>query len=140
MTLRDALRQAAERFERHRLSSPRLNAEVLVCHCLSVDKTYLYTHDERELTPAEALKLEEFVYERISGVPVQYIVGRQETLGRYFTVNPDVLIPRPETEFIVESVFQNCALRPVRASLMWVQDPAALALHWRWNFAKFRSH
>ena len=104
MTLRDALRQAANRLERHGLSSPRLNAEVLVAHCLSVDKTYLYTHDERELTPAEAQKLEDFVYERISGVPVQYIVGRQEFFGRYFTVNPSVLIPRPETELLVEKV------------------------------------
>ncbi len=109
MTLRDALRQVAERFQRHRLSSARLNAEVLLAHCLSVDKAYLYTHDERELTPAETQKLEDFVYERISGVPVQYIVGRQEFFGRYFTVNPAVLIPRPETEFIVEAILE---LRP----------------------------
>jgi release factor glutamine methyltransferase len=109
LTLRDALRQAAERFERHGVSSPRLNAEVLLAHCLSVDKTYLYTHDERELTGAETQKLEDVVYERISGVPVQYIVGRQEFFGRYFTVNPAVLIPRPETEFIVEAMLE---LRP----------------------------
>jgi release factor glutamine methyltransferase len=113
LTVRDALRQAAERFERHGVSSPRLNAEVLLCHCLSVDKTYLYTHDERELTDAEAQKLEELVYERVSGVPVQYIVGRQEFFGRYFTVNPAVLIPRPETEFIVEAMLE---LRPPAGS------------------------
>lgn len=106
MTLRDALRQAAARFERHGVSSPRLNAEVLLTHCLSVDKTYLYTHDERALTDAEAQKLDDVVYERISGVPVQYIVGRQEFFGRYFTVNPAVLIPRPETEFIVEAMLE----------------------------------
>src|SRR4030095_7719322 len=80
------------------------NAEVLLCHCLSVDKTYLYTHDERELASEELQRLEDALYERISGVPVQYIVGRQEFFGRYFEVNPSVLIPRPETEFIVESV------------------------------------
>jgi len=106
LTLRDALRQAAARFERHGVSSPRLNAEVLLTHCLSVDKTYLYTHDERALTDAEAQKLDDVVYERISGVPVQYIVGRQEFFGRYFTVNPAVLIPRPETEFIVEAMLE----------------------------------
>jgi release factor glutamine methyltransferase len=106
LTLRDALRQAAERLQRHGVSSPRLNAEVLIAHCLSVDKTYLYTHDERELTSGESQKLEEFVYERISGVPIQYIVGRQEFFGRYFTVNPAVLIPRPETEFIVEAMLE----------------------------------
>jgi len=104
MIIREALRKAAERLESHRVSSPRLNAEVILAHCLSVDKTYLYTHDERALADAEFQKIEEALYERISGVPVQYIVGRQEFYGRYFMVNPDVLIPRPETEYIVEAV------------------------------------
>jgi release factor glutamine methyltransferase len=106
LTLREALLQTSARFERHRLTSSRLNAEVLLCHLLSVEKAYLYTHDERELTETETEKLEAFVYERISGVPVQYIVGRQEFYGRYFTVNPAVLIPRPETEFIVETTLE----------------------------------
>src|SRR5580765_5828281 len=104
MIIREALRKAAERLESHRVSSPRLNAEVILAHCLSVDKTYLYTHDERALADAEFQKIEDALYERISGVPVQYIVGRQEFYGRYFSVNPDVLIPRPETEYIVEAV------------------------------------
>jgi release factor glutamine methyltransferase len=104
MTLREALRKAAERLETHRIGSPRLSAEVILAHCLGVDKTYLYTHDERELLDEEYQKIEDLLYERISGVPVQYIVGRQEFYGRNFTVNPDVLIPRPETEFIVEAV------------------------------------
>jgi len=106
LILREAFRLAAERLERHGISNPRLNAEVLLCHCLTVDKTYLYTHDERALTPAEEQTLEDSVYERISGVPTQYIVGRQEFFGRYFTVNPSVLIPRPETEFIVETALE----------------------------------
>jgi release factor glutamine methyltransferase len=104
MIIREALRKAAERLESHRVSSSRLNAEVILAHCLSVDKTYLYTHDDRTLNDAEYQKIEDALYERISGVPVQYIVGRQEFYGRYFAVNPDVLIPRPETEYIVETV------------------------------------
>jgi len=106
MILREALRKASERLERHRVSSPRLNAEVILSHCLSVDKTYLYTHDERGLEAHECQKLEDALYERISGVPLQYIVGREEFYGRNFTVNTDVLIPRPETEYIVESVLE----------------------------------
>jgi len=104
MIIREALRRAAERLENHRVSSPRLNAEVILAHCLEVDKTYLYTHDDRALGDVEFQKIEDALYERISGVPVQYIVGRQEFYGRYFMVNPDVLIPRPETEYIVEAV------------------------------------
>lgn len=104
MILREALRKASERLETHRIASPRLSAEVILSHCLGVDKTYLYTHDDRELLDDEYQKIEDALYERISGVPVQYIVGRQEFYGRCFAVNPDVLIPRPETEFIVEAV------------------------------------
>jgi release factor glutamine methyltransferase len=104
MIIREALRKAAARLESHHVSNPRLNAEVLLSHCLSVDKTYLYTHDDRLLDDAEYQKIEDALYERISGVPIQYIVGRQEFYGRYFSVNPDVLIPRPETENIVEIV------------------------------------
>ena len=113
MILRDALRQAIERFELHGVSSPRLNAEVLLSHVLSVDKTYLYTHDERDLNADETQRLEDAVYERVSGVPVQYIVGRQEFFGRYFSVDPSVLIPRPETELLVEKVL---GLRPAAGS------------------------
>jgi release factor glutamine methyltransferase len=113
MIIREALRNAANRLESHRVSSPRLNAEVILAHCLGVDKTYLYTHDDRNIDDAEFQKIEDALYERISGVPVQYIVGRQEFYGRYFLVNPDVLIPRPETEFIVEAVL---ALHPPAGS------------------------
>ena len=79
------------------LTNPRLSAEVLLAHCLCVDRSYLYAHDERELTEPEAQCFEEAVYDRISGVPVQYIVGRQEFYGRYFTVNPAVLIRWPRS-------------------------------------------
>ena len=109
MTLRDALRQVIERLELHRVSSARLTAEVLVAHCLSKDKTYLYTHDEQTLTDQEWQCLEDSFWARVSGVPVQYIIGRQEFFGRAFRVNPSVLIPRPETELLVESVLD---LRP----------------------------
>lgn len=113
MTIRDALRQSTQRFELHGVSSPRLNAEVLLSHVLSVDKAYLYTHDEREISGEEEQRLENAVYDRVSGVPVQYIVGRQEFFGRYFAVNPTVLIPRPETELLVERVI---GFRPAAGS------------------------
>lgn len=106
MTIRDALRATAARFDQFAVSSPGLNAEVLLAHCLSVDRTYLYTHDEQTLTPEQQRCIDEASAARISGKPLQYIVGRQEFFGREFEVNPSVLIPRPETEHLVERVFE----------------------------------
>jgi release factor glutamine methyltransferase len=106
VTLREALRRATERLDRHGLANARLNAETLLAHCLSADRTYLYTHDDRVLTGDEQQRLEDVLYERIAGTPVQYIVGRQEFFGRNFVVSPSVLIPRPESELIVEAVLE----------------------------------
>jgi release factor glutamine methyltransferase len=106
VTIRDALRSAAERLDRHHVSNARLTAELLLGHVLSVSREYLYAHDDRVLEEPESQKLEELIYDRIGGVPLQYIVGRQEFYGRYFQVNPAVLIPRPETEYIVEAVLE----------------------------------
>jgi release factor glutamine methyltransferase len=96
--------EATERLERHLVSNARLQAEVLLAHCISQERTYLYTHDDKDLTTGEEQCLEEALYDRVSGVPLQYIVGRQEFYGRDFTVNRDVLIPRPETEYVVQAV------------------------------------
>src|SRR5262245_55506382 len=104
MTIRDALRTAAERLELHRVSNARLTAEVLLAHVLSVSREYLHAHDDGILNETESDVLENAIYDRVSGVPLQYIVGKQEFYGRYFHVNPSVLIPRPETEFIIEAV------------------------------------
>ena len=106
MTIRDALRSAAERLELHYVSNARLTAELLLAHSLSVEREYLYAHDERVLTAEESQALEDLLYDRINGVPLQYIVGRQEFYGRYFRVTRDVLIPRPETEHLVEAVLE----------------------------------
>ena len=104
MTIREALRSAAERLELHHVSNARLTAELVLAHVLSVQREYLYAHDDRVLSEQELQMLEDRLYDRISGVPLQYIVGRQEFYGRYFRVNPAVLIPRPETEYIIEAV------------------------------------
>ena len=104
MTIREALRSAVERLELHHVSNARLTAELVLAHVLSVQREYLYAHDDRVLREQELQMLEDRLYDRISGVPLQYIVGRQEFYGRCFRVNPAVLIPRPETEYIIEAV------------------------------------
>src|SRR5690242_15488120 len=110
MTLREALLEATQRLQLHTVSNPRLCAEVLLAHVLGADRTFLYTHDDRAISEPEYAALENAIYDRINGVPVQYIVGHQEFYGRDFLVNPSVLIPRPETEYIIESVLE--AARP----------------------------
>jgi release factor glutamine methyltransferase len=107
VTIREAIRAAAERLELHHVSNARLTAELLLAHALAVEREYLYAHDDRELRDGESQALEDRIYDRVSGVPLQYIVGRQEFYGRYFRVTPNVLIPRPETEYIVEAVLES---------------------------------
>ena len=71
---------------------------------LGVDRAYLFAHPERELTPEESARYDAAVAERARGVPAQYITGHQEFWGLDFIVSPAVLIPRPETEHLIEAV------------------------------------
>ena len=104
MHLKDVLRAAIMRLEDSRVGSPRLNAEVLLMHTLGCDRAYLYAHPERELNEDELSRYDEHLSERGRGVPSQYITGHQEFYGLDFIVSPAVLIPRPETEHLVEAV------------------------------------
>ncbi|MBS1849456.1 MAG: peptide chain release factor N(5)-glutamine methyltransferase [Acidobacteria bacterium] len=103
MDLRKTLEQAVAQLTSAAIGSPRMNAEVLLMFALGVDRAYLYAHAQRQLTPEEALRYEELIAERARGVPAQYITGHQEFWGMDFVVTPDVLIPRPETEHLLEN-------------------------------------
>jgi release factor glutamine methyltransferase len=81
-----------------------MNAELLIMFTLDCDRAYLYAHPERELTPDETQRYDEALVRRASGVPAQYITGHQEFWGLDLIVSPAVLIPRPETEHVVETV------------------------------------
>lgn len=76
---------------------------MLLCHTLGCERSYLYSHPEAELSHGEYVRYGRSLYERLEGKPTQYITGRQEFFGREFLVTPDVLIPRPETEHVVEA-------------------------------------
>lgn len=106
MQLRAALEAAVRRLEEHEVGSPRLNAEVLLMFVLGCDRAYLYAHPEREMSPAEELRYHGVLAERESHKPSQYITGHQEFYGLDFVVTPAVLIPRPETEHLVETVLE----------------------------------
>jgi release factor glutamine methyltransferase len=91
-----------------------MNAEVLMMFALGVDRAYLYAHAQRSLTADESSRFEEAIAERVRGVPSQYITGHQEFWGMDFVVTPDVLIPRPETEHLLENAlpFARAIIRP----------------------------
>jgi release factor glutamine methyltransferase len=83
-----------------------MNAELLIMFTLDCDRAYLYAHPERELTADETQRYDEALARRATGVPAQYITGHQEFWGLDLIVSPAVLIPRPETEHVVETVLE----------------------------------
>jgi release factor glutamine methyltransferase len=102
MTAQTALLQGAALLEEAGIAVPRLTAEVLLAHALRRERVYLFAHPEHELAELEWLHYGRYLHERLKGKPTQYITRRQEFYGREFRVTPDVLIPRPETEHVVE--------------------------------------
>jgi release factor glutamine methyltransferase len=106
MRLQEALRQGFEELEGANIPSARLAAELLLMHALDCDRTCLYAHPERELTDVERVHYGRYLSERITRKPTQYITGRQEFWGLEFRVTPAVLIPRPETEHVVERALE----------------------------------
>ena len=104
--MKQALASAVERLEAADVGSPRMNAEMLLMFVLGCDRAYLYAHPERELTPEEEARYDEVLAQRATGMPSQYITGHQEFWGLDFVVSPAVLIPRPETEHLVEAVLE----------------------------------
>ena len=103
MTIQTALVQGTRLFEEGVISAPRLTAEVLLAHALHRERAHLYAHPEEELAEVAWIHYGRYLHERLQGKPTQYITGRQEFYGREFRVTPDVLIPRPETEHLVEA-------------------------------------
>jgi release factor glutamine methyltransferase len=103
LTLQTALQQGTEILEKAGIPVPRLTAEVLLCHALGCERPFLYAHSSDELTTNGWIHFGRYLNERLKGKPTQYITKRQEFYGREFRVTPDVLIPRPETEHLVEA-------------------------------------
>jgi release factor glutamine methyltransferase len=92
-----------------------LAAELLLLHVAGKDRTWLYAHPEDELSPEQELKFFALIASRVAGVPTQYLTGKQEFWGIEFEVTHDVLIPRPETEHVIEVALDRLAVREIRA-------------------------
>ena len=104
MLLGQSLTAAIDRLKSSDVPSPRMNAELLLMFTLARDRAFLYGHPEYELTAKEEAQYNNALAQREQGIPAQYITGHQEFWGMDFIVTPAVLIPRPETEHVIETV------------------------------------
>ena len=106
ISIADALRTASETLKRAGVPEPRREAGSLLSHVIGKDRTFLLSHAEDSLSDTDGERFEELVERRATGEPAQYITGTQDFFGRAFRVTPDVLIPRPETELLVEAALE----------------------------------
>lgn len=114
VTIRDILQDAARRFEPVS-ESPRLDAQLLIAETLGVSRAHVLAHPERTLTPEETQQIHTWIDRRATGEPIAYILGRRAFYDRELIVTPDVLIPRPETEHLLEAALDFAAGRSLTA-------------------------
>jgi len=114
MTIVGVLHEAISVLEDAGSPSPRLDAEVLLAACLQIDRLCFFTHAEREIDAAAEQVFAGWIQRRIKGEPVSYIVGMKEFWSLPFRVTPAVLIPRPETEVLVEEALAVMPTNPGR--------------------------
>jgi release factor glutamine methyltransferase len=115
LDVRTALKQGISQLRAASVSSFTLAAELLLLHALGRDRTWIYAHPEEELSSSDADRYFAFLARRAAGEPTQHLTGKQEFWGLEFEVTPDVLIPRPETEHVIEVALDRLALRELRA-------------------------
>ena len=115
MDIRTALKQGLAQLRAANVSSHTLAAELLLLHATGRTRTSLYSHPEDQLTGSESQNYFSLIERRAAGVPTQHLTGKQEFWGLEFEVTPDVLIPRPETEHVIEVALDRLALRDLRA-------------------------
>jgi release factor glutamine methyltransferase len=106
-----ALRDGISQLERENTHSAPLAAELLLMHTLGRDRAFIYAHPEQELDAATGERYFSLIAQRASGVPTQHLTGHQEFWGLDFEVTPDVLIPRPETEHVIEVALDRLGMR-----------------------------
>src|SRR5467141_2383958 len=113
--VRTTLKQGLARLRDEHVSSYTLAAELLLLHVLGRDRTWIYSHPEEEISSTEADRYFALIARRANGEPTQHPTGKQEFWGLEFGVTPDVLIPRPETEHLIEVALDRLAVRELRS-------------------------
>jgi release factor glutamine methyltransferase len=110
MTLKHALTQGIQILRNANIEAPASNAGVILCNVLNCDKTFIYVHHEHILKELEIEEFFSLIESRAKGKPLQYITGHQEFMSLDFFVSPEVLIPRHDTETLVETVLEYSKL------------------------------
>ncbi|MGM0596085.1 MAG: peptide chain release factor N(5)-glutamine methyltransferase [Myxococcota bacterium] len=105
-TVKEVLRWTTAKFKEVNIDTPRLDAELLIAKVIGRDRVGVYLDYNRPLIPEERKKLRVMVRKRLNRVPVAYILGKKEFYGLEFKVSPAVLVPRPDTEILVETALQ----------------------------------
>src|ERR1700693_4812957 len=106
-SLASALRDGIAQLESEHVPSAALAAELLLMRTLRRDRAWIYAHPERELDATAREQYFSLIAQRASGVPTQHLTGHQEFWGLDFEVTPDVMIPRPETEHVIEVALEH---------------------------------
>ena len=107
MNIKQYLNYASDVLKAANIETPVIEAGVMLCHVLNCNKVYLYSHDERVLEDNEIKLLNQMLMKRAENVPMQYLVGETEFMSLSFVVSPDVLIPRQDTEILVEKCIET---------------------------------
>jgi release factor glutamine methyltransferase len=114
MDIRAALKEGMAQLRAAQIPSHTLAAELLLMHALERDRAWIYSHPEEFLDPPAAEKFLALIARRAAGEPVQYLTGKQEFWGLEFEVTPAVLIPRPETEHVMEVALARLGERGIK--------------------------
>ena len=117
MDTRAALKEGIARLRGAQVPSYTLAAELLLMHALGRDRTWIYSYPEVPVDPAVLNRFFEYAARRASGEPTQYITGKQEFWGLKFEVTPAVLIPRPETEHVLEVALERLGSRGIKINM-----------------------
>lgn len=117
MDVRGALKQAMARLRAAQVPSATLAAELLLMHTLGRDRAWLYTHPEAPLDADASERYFALISRRAAGEPTQYLTGKKEFWGLEFEVTPAVLIPRPETEHVIEAALERLGARGIKINL-----------------------
>ena len=108
MNIKDILSSTVDYFTKYNLDDPRLDAEVLLAHVLNKERIQLYVNYDLPLKEDELKEYRQLVYRRARQIPTAYLIGKKEFMSLDLSVSDDVLIPRPETEQLVEYLLDYC--------------------------------